>query len=787
MIKSYLRSALRSLRKDRVVSLINVVGLSIALASCVTVYLFLQVYYTLDTHHPNADRIFMAEHVALRDGAEQTVGKVPMPLGPTLAEMLPQIERAVRVARSGADVRTAGAAFEARVTFAEPGFFDVFSFPLQRGTADLSHPGTVVLSEEAARTYFGEADAIGQRLTITFDERRAQAFTVTGVAAPFPDNAGFRFSVLLPFAAHPDAAAADDWRVPVDATFLLLHSPEDISIVAAQTASLVARANDASPDAPVMRFVFENLARPGPDAYRVVARPTEAPHPAFAAIMVALALLMMALSCFNYVNIALGGASRRIREIGVRKVLGGTRAHLVAQFMLENLLLCAGALVLGIVLAWGLLVPVFNSTFVLQIGLSLADAPLWLFLAVLLACVGIASGAYPAFYVAAFQPARILQGTARLAARRGLTHSLMTAQFVIACIAVTVTVLLALNGRYLERQAWGYDPDGLVVVRLSDPAQFAPLRTVAENQAAVQQVAGAQDHVGASMRPVLFALDADAPGTPLTRRAYALTVGAGYAATVGLELRQGRMLDDERSNAGAVVVNQRFARRNGLTDPVGQRVRLGDGREVEIVGVVADFLHDPVVRPPSMMLQRSEDLPQFLVVRTQAGREAGVEARLEAEWKRLYPDQPFEAFAQRDTFEDQLGSYGSITRAIGALAALALLIACLGVFGLASQNAARRMKEMSVRKVLGASVPHLVFITNRVFLVILAIASAVATALVGAGLVALAQLEEMNLMPITPVPFVLAFGGVLLAVAVAVAAQSWRIAQANPTDALRTE
>ncbi len=785
MLKSYLRSALRALRRDLTVSAINVVGLSIALASCVTVYLFLQVYYTLDTHHPNAERIFMAEEVARRGSEEETVGRVPMSFGPTLAQALPQVEKVVRVMRAEADVRTAEATFTRRVTFAEPGFFGLFSFPLARGTADLSRPGGAVLSADDARALFGDADPIGQRLTIPLGET-AQSFTVTGVAAPFPDNAGFRFSVLLPFSAHPDAEQAESWSTAADATFLLLRQPGDADAVAAHAARLVPRANEARPERPISHFVLDNLAHPAPGAHRVAARPTEAPEPAFAIIMVGLALLMLALSCFNYVNIALGAAGRRIREIGVRKVIGGTRAHLVAQFMFENLLLCAAALVLGIALAWLALVPLFNDLFVLQISLSLADAPLWLFLAGMLAFVGVASGAYPALYVAAFQPARILQGRARLAARRGLTHGLMTAQFVIASLAVVVTVLLAFNGRYLAGQAWGYSPDGIVVVRLLDPAQWTPLAAFATGQAAVERVAGARDHVGAAMDPVLYATEADAPEAPPERRAYALTVGTDYLETMELPLLQGRLLDPAR-DADAVVVNRRFAQQNGLADPVGQRVRLAGGHEAEIVGVVSDFLYNPLFQPLPLVFRASDAAPRFLVVRARAGGEAGVEKALEGEWKRLYPDQPFEAFTQREVFSDQLGSYNNLARGIGYLAALALLIACLGVFGLASQNAARRMKEMSVRKVLGASVPHLVFVANRVFLVILAIASAVATVVAGAGLVALGGVEEINLMPITPVPFVVSYAAVLLAVSLAVAAQSRRIARANPTDALRAE
>jgi hypothetical protein len=789
MLKSYLRSAVRSLLRDPVPALINVVGLAIALASSVTVYVFLQVYYTLDTFHANGDRVVMAEHVVVRDGVEETWGTVPLPLGPALAADLPQVERAVRVAWEGGDVRTADASFDERVGFAEAGFFDVFTFPLRAGTpAALATPGTVVLSDAAARRYFGDAEAVGRRLTIAVGEGGAEAFTVGAVAAPFPNNAGLRFDVLLPFEAHPLAARPDDWAADVDATFLLLRRPGDLDAVAAQTGRYLARANAADPGAPVERFRFERLAQPAPDGYTVRQRPTEAPHPAFALIMVALALFMMALACVNYVNIALGSAARRLKEIGVRKVMGGTRRQLAAQFMTENLLLCALALLLGLAVAGLALVPLFNRLFVIQIGLSLtADPGLWAFLVGLLAFVGVASGAYPALYVAAFQPARIFQGTQALAEKRWLTRGLMTVQFVIAFFAVIATVLLLMNGRYLRGQAWGYDGADVLVVRLSDPAQFAPLRDAALGLAAVERVGGSEGHVGAAMGRRVYTVGDGAPGGP-EHAAGEFAVGPGYAETMGLRLRAGRFLDERlRSDAAAVVVNERLVRAHGWAAPLGQTLRLG-GRPYAVAGVVEDFLYDPVSRPPPMLLRLGDEAAyRYLAVRVAPGGMAAVRGRLEAAWAAHAPGLPFDAFAQAEVFERQHAAYANLARGIGYLAGLALLIACMGVFGVASQNVARKRKEVSVRKVLGASVPHLLYRVNRAILAVLAVAAAVATAASYGGLRVLLGLDAANFMPLTPLPFVAAYLLVLLTVAVSVAAQSRALATTDPAEALRRE
>lgn len=785
MLQSYIRSAFRALLNNTVPSVINIVGLSIALASSIVVYLFLQVYYTLDTFHEHGDRIFMVEHVVTRGDAGQTWGTTPLPLGPTLEADLPQVERAVRVAWRGGDVRTSDDTFAERIGFADAGFFDLFTFPLQAGTpASLATPGTVILSEAAARTYFGDEDPLGQRLTITIADGGAQAFLVGGVAAPFPRNAGFRFDVLLPFEALPlHAVQADDWAASVDATFLLLHHPEDLHAVAAQMDRYVARRNAANPDAPVERFVFENLKQPAPDGYTVLQRPTEAPHPAFSLIMVMMAAFMMALSCFNYVNISLGSGARRLREIGVRKVLGGTKRQLVVQFMAENLLLCTLALILGIVIAWLFLVPLFNGLFVMQIQLSLTEnLNLWAFLAGLLAFVGIASGAYPAFYVSSFQPVLIFQSKHRLAEKRWFTRSLITVQFIIVFLAAIATIVLLMNGRYILGLPWGYDQEDLLVVRLSDPSQFEFLRDAATGQASVLRVAGSQDHVGVSMRRTRFTV-----GLEEESEAIELTIGPGYAEAIGLRLQSGRLFDEHlRTDVTGVVVNQRFVQAREWTDPLGRTLRIG--RQVyTVIGVVEDYLYNPVVRPEPTLLRLSETGYRFLTVRVAPGSLEATKALLETHWKRHVPELPFESFVQADVFDAPYRSYMSLGRGIGYLAALALLIACMGVFGLASQNIARRRKEVSIRKVLGASVAHVVFLVNRVFLVILSIAALVATALGYVGLRILTGLDAANVMPLTPVPFVAAYLLVLLTVAVSVASQSRTLALTNPADTLRRD
>ena len=262
-----------------------------------------------------------------------------------------------------------------------------------------------------------------------------------------------------------------------------------------------------------------------------------------------------------------------------------------------------------------------------------------------------------------------------------------------------------------------------------------------------------------------------------------MAVGSGYAETMGLRLERGRLFDEHlASDTASAVVNARFALERGVD--VGQTLRI-DRQDVTVVGVVDDFLYDPVVSAQAVVLRASAEAPRWLAVRVVPGRESAVRSALAAAWARRVPDAPFEAFTQREVFEDQLGAYANLSRALAALAGLALLIACMGVFGLATQNVARRRKEVSVRKVLGASVAGLVVLVNRPFLTTLAIAGGLGTV---AGVVALRLvigLDALNLMPITPLPFVVAFALVLIPVALSVASQSRALVRSNLADVLR--
>ena len=789
MLQNYFKLAVRNLLSNKLVTGINIFGLSIAIGCSIVVFLFLQNHWTMDNFHRNGDRIFIAEYTADNDGREETWGSSPIPLGPALEADFPQVERAVRTELQGAKVYLGDRVFDELVSFADSGYFEMFTFPLQSGSpAALTEPDAVILSARVAEKYFKGQDALGKELTLVFENQVRKAFTVKGVAAPFPENTGFSFDLLTGFRALAaiDTAARTDWGGHTRGTFVQLRRAEDIGVLTAKMNRYVALHNAANKEVQIKSLVFDNLRHPNAGAYDVIRRPAEAAHPLVTAIFSGIALLMMALSCFNYINISLGYVGKRLKEIGIRKTIGGRKMQLVGQFMSENLLLCFLALLTGLALAQLVMIPLFNSIMVMKISLSYEANPgLWVFLAGLLLFTAIASGAYPAFYVSAFQPVSILKGEQQLAGKKGLTRVLLTAQFVLAFSTVIIGIVIAASGRYWQRLPWGYDPGQTLMLRLENAAQYSFLKNEAGRNPRVVQVAGAVDHVGESRakEPVYSGAD--------TLEAARYEVGAGYFEAMGLRLKTGRFFDARHpaEDAGAVLVNAAFLKKRGWADAIGREIRTKE-QTCHIVGVVEDFkIFATFADRPAVFQLADTDRFGYLAIRHEAGAGEAVRDYMKTAWERLYPESPFSYFHQEAVFEGFYRSYGNLSLAFGYIAALALVIACMGLFGLAAQNFSSRLKEVSIRKVLGASTRGIILMANRRFLSMLVLASALATGGCYLGIqLVLKQMEEFTgEMQLGVAPYLIANLLVFLTAAIAVGGQSWKLARTAPVERLRSE
>jgi hypothetical protein len=672
MLKNCIIIALRNLIRNSVPTFINLFGLSVAVGCCIVVYLFAHSNLTKNAFHENAERIFMVERIT---GDGRAWGDVPVPLGPALKVDFPQALRTVRLAQDHGTLGYESVAIEERIRFVDAGFFDMFTFPMKHGTPTaLSDPGALILSAETARKYFGEENPQGRRMNVIVGDRVA-ALTVGGVTRALPVNAGLDFEVLIGYDSplNQHTGKSDDWSARTTATFIQVNAPEDIAVLSSQMNRYVARGNTTEGDDRLAAYEFGNLLKINRDGRRV--RGSVIGGVTWTAIrsLSALAGFILLMSCVNYINIALAAANRRLREIGVRKVMGGLRRQIVAQFLTENLILCLITLIMGVEIAHIFLIPAFNDWGGVNLALFYGNSlDLILFLVIFLIGLSIASGAYPAFYISSFQPVVLLRQKRKTGGARRIMQGFLTVQFILAFIATLAGVVFISNSRYLEQRDWGYDPSNTLVIRLWDVSRFGALRDEATRLSGARAVAGSRDQIGVTEREIQV-MDRDS-----ALETVCFDVSADYAKTLGLRLKSGLFAQA----AGEIVINETFARARGWTDPLGKTVRIEDA-PYTVVGVVEDFFEDGFfqeIEPVAFRLT-DESAYRFLSIRVAPGAGAGAAQALQDAWNRLWPDVPFEHFFQHTVFDEKFMENRTITSLYTFEAFVALLIACLSCSG----------------------------------------------------------------------------------------------------------
>jgi len=444
------------------------------------------------------------------------------------------------------------------------------------------------------------------------------------------------------------------------------------------------------------------------------------------------------------------------------------------------------ALVIGTVLAQFFFLPSFNDIASTNLSLPFAESvDLWLFLMILLFIIGVVSGAYPAFYVAAMPPVVILRGEPASSSKKRFMQAFLTFQFILAFITMITSTMLILNGRYQANQDWGYDQEHTLVIRLPESSDYPALRSAALQIPHIEHMAGTKHHVGKSRGWVDVHIQGEA------MEAEHFDVSTTYDQTMGLRLKTGRFL--EEGDAGqAIVVNEAFVDQRGWSDEeaLGQTVRL-DSINYAITGIVHNFHYDDffdLISPIFFRLTEEESFGYF-AVRTKPGTAVQTADALEESWARLHPDVEFDNFFffQDTAFDEFYEESQGITNVFVFTALMALLLSCMGLFGLAAQNVASRMKEISIRKVLGASVMQVTQLVNRRFFMLLIIAAILASPLSFFIVEMLLGSIYVYHLPMGPAPFIIAYVLVFLTAALTISTQLRKVVTANPAQELRND
>jgi ABC-type antimicrobial peptide transport system permease subunit len=741
MLKNYLKIALRNSWKHKGYSFINIAGLAVGMACALFILLWVQDELSFDRFHANAETLYRVEQDQTGGQGKFHVYVTPYGMGPVLKAEIPEIKDSSRGARPGALLVRYGdkAFFESRVMAVDPSFLGMFTFPLVRGTAEtaLAGPGSLVISEEMAEKYFGSENPIGKSVTVN----NAFPLTVSAVLKKIPSNSVLMFDALIPMAFLKNLGIdINEWNSNSIFTFVQLQTRTSAAAVNEKITQLnrsrTIAAIRADPEEmkriqsdPEARRRFETYR--GPDfmlmplvdirlfGYFGFARNNQAIK--YVTTFSAIALFVLLIACINFMNLATARSANRAKEVGLRKVVGALRRSIAAQFYGESILtaVLAGIIALGLVV---LLLPAFNSLAGKQIPLAaLLGWKFALGITAVTLITGIVAGSYPALFLSAFLPVSVLKGKAGSGARSALFRkALVVVQFGLSVLLLIGMGVVSRQLDFMRNKKLGYEKEQLIYL----PMRGETARTYGafkEQLLNDPKVAG----VTATHQPPTSigsnSWGAEWDGKDPNQR---ILIGMGFVdfdfpETFKIEMAAGRSFSRTTpSDAGrAFMVNEEVPKLMGLeaAAAVGKRFRFS-GIDGTIVGVMKNFHYQSVRNSIEPLAVRvAPDQFRFAVVRLQAGAIPASLDAVKSVWQRVYPQYPFEFRFFDEDFDTMYRADERMGSLLKIFSGLAVIIACLGLFGLASFTAEQRTKEIGVRKVLGASAPGIVLLLSKEF------------------------------------------------------------------------
>jgi len=802
MWKNHLKIALRQLKRRPLYTAINVLGLAVGMACCLLILLYMQDELSFDRFHEKADRLFVVPNEHPVEGRALSTSYSLA----SVLESLPDVEQTTRfwpdrerpVMRKEVQRRA-----NQHILLAEPSFFDMFSFPAVTGdpAAVLNTPDGAVISESLARMFFGEENPIRKTLEFEHFGDNIYSVTVGAVVKDVPRNSSIRFDLVAPL-----SLLGDESYLSRPGFFFATTCVQTKTAIAVET--LNRKIAETQPEKAAVDGWFASSALPLPALYLsgLTADGLKG-QPKFLYLFGSIALVVLLISVVNYVNLVTVQATQRAREVGVRKALGAGRSQLARQFLGESILLSITALGVSLMLT-GLALPAFSRLFDKELAFWGAEYGFVLpLMAGFVLAVAVMAGAYPAFMLSRFQPAAVLRGAGvrtTPARRLGLRQSLVVFQFTVSVTLIIVTAIIYHQLGYLQNKDLGFNGEQVVVVDLPRSV------SASVRESLKQRVLSHPGVVGASLAngiPGRFQMGYGRPvdeAAPQNRtdaervRFRPAVVDYDFIPTLRIPVLAGRSFspDFPADVSRAYILNRAAAERLGWSpeEAVGQTFKLGPAEtpEGEIIGVVEDFhiasLHQEI-EPVVLQLHTLSpvgSLPFKLVARLVPEQIRNAVGHIEQQYSQVTPDASFQYTFLDEVFDAMYRAEERLSRIFTSFAVLAILIACLGLFGLAAYAAETRTKEIGIRKVLGATISNLVLLLSRDFLKLVAIAFFLAAPL---AYVAMSRwLEDFAYrIELGPGPFVLT-GALVLAIALlTVGYQAIKAAHADPVKSLRYE
>ena len=807
MIKNYFKIAWRNAIRQKGYSLINIIGLAIGIAACLLILQYVSFELSYENFQVNKDRIYRVKQDRYDNGKLSTVwASGAYAVGNSFKDAIPEVEDYVKLVQRDpviAEVNNQPLKID-KVFYASSSFFNIFTYPLIAGdkATALKEPATAALSETSARKVFGSTNVIGKTLVLN----RKRTYKITAVYKDAPVNTQIKPDILLSYATFVKMTTDSTGKGPETAwewdgclTYLLLHKEVDPAVVEKKFLPVVDKFTAA--DMKKFNAAVTYSLQPLKNIHlysHYIGEPSPNGDGKTVYLLLGIAFFIAIIAWVNYINLATARAVNRAREVGIRKTVGSQRRQLIAQFLSESALL-NGLAVISAILIVVIAIPGFNRLSGQHVSLSLfTNAGFWFGLGVLFIVGTFFSGLYPAFVLSAFKPIEVLKGR-MIATTKGslLRKSLVIFQFTASLFLLIGTLAVYRQIQYMRKQSLGLNIDQTLVVRqptvLNDSTYVQNMTALKETLNQQTSVKGTTVSTSIPGEPV----DWNAGGIKLvgtdegTQKQYrVIGVDYDYLKMYGVKLIAGRGFSrDFGSDDHAVVFNKKGFEQLGLSKPedaIGKKIDFW-GEQYTIVGV-SDNFHQQSLRESfePLIFRLIPDVRGYLSVKTPASKASQTIAQVKATWNKFFPGNTFEYFFLDDHFDEQYKADRTFGQVFGLFTSLAILVACLGLFALASFTTIQRTKEIGIRKVLGASVTRILKLLYQEFAVLLVIAFIIAIPLAWLSIAKWLQGYAFR-VGIRWSYFLVPFATILIIALLTVSFQSIKAAVANPVKSLRTE
>ncbi|MBN2213767.1 MAG: ABC transporter permease [Bacteroidales bacterium] len=807
MFRNLFKAAGRYILKYQIYTIINIFGLTIGLASSILIYLYIDRQFSYDKFHTHYHQIYRVGVKGNLRGTELNQAITASPLAATLKKTFPDIVQPVRIGRYGAwlvsygDIRYN----EDEILFADSTFFNVFSFPLKKGDSEaaLDKSHCIVLTESAAGRYFGNEEPMGKRLQI---ENDTNLYTITGIMEDIPVNSHFHFDMLASLVTL-DKAIGDRWVSHNVYTYFLVKKGADLAALHKGLNDLVGmyvipelnqlfgmNPGEFESAGNSYGFFLQSLGEIHLKS-NLDAELEENGNITFIYIFSVLAILILIVVSINFMNLSTARAAQRSKEVGIRKIMGSGRQLLIRQFLTESVLLSILGMSMALLIV-EIILPVFNRYMDLSLHpnqlLNFKSIALLVFLSL---AVGLIAGSFPAIFLASCPPQDVLRAWIRSRVHTvRLRKGLVFFQFFVTITCITMTFILFSQFSYLTHKDLGFNKDNLLIIRRSDAlgkniAEFK--KNISENPE-ITAMTCSNSIPGKRFMKSSFIL----AGVP-SENSYILDlvfVGADFIKTFDLELSRGRFFSsDIPSDSFACVLNESAVRLLDLKEPVGGRLKLpmmknGEQIDYEIIGTVRDFNYVSLERNigPLVMFLMPVTWEGFITVRISGRNTDETIAFLKDKWENLVQSYPFVSYMLDRELAGQYQIFRKTARIFLILSIIALLIACLGLYGLISFESNIRRREIGIRKALGATVSGIITLLLRQTVLIIAFAALLS--IVITCFVALWWLKDYYYhISLNPLFFMISLSIVIIIAFLTIIVQTYFAATLNPGDALKYE